>query len=482
MKTRNREDEYSGIARVVWALLVAFATSAGPATAGEVARAPEYEIEPCCDLCTRASDPASYDTGFLELFRLLVEGEGGWLFRSEQELREDFGPTQEGLSQLRRFARHLKEEKGTDLVLVFHPTKGLVHPDKLPFDAPVTFAWPRARDNYREALGRLRDTGMIVPDLTPLLAEPPKDNAYYFERDHHWSPYGARRAARLVAQRIRQMPVYSELEKKTFETRRVGLLRRRGTLQVAAERLCGFSYPNQYVNEFRTELASSGDDGLGDALFGEASLPSVTLVGTSFSKGTLNFNFAGALQQFLGVEVLNLALTGGSYDGAILDYLKSDSFHEAAPEILIWEVPAYHQMNNQDFYRQLMPLVTNACETQPPILQSTATLKAGVNEVIFNGGGRFLELPSPDHVIDIKFSDPSIKRLEATTWFVADRNDRIKMEYSDRTSDTGRFVFELPKGESWEKENFMSLELEMLPEQISEGLTVTAKLCKREDL
>ncbi|MBC7184052.1 MAG: hypothetical protein H5U30_10855, partial [Marinobacter sp.] len=45
-----------------------------------------------------------------------------------------------------------------------------------------------------------------------------------------------------------------------------------------------------------------------------------------------------------------------------------------------------------------------------------------------------------------------------------------------------RFVFELPEGPDWNDELFMSLDLELKPEQVSEGLTVTAKICRRQDI
>lgn len=450
-------------------------------TAVTAAEWPQYEVNSQIRLCPLASHDFAYDTSYLKNFNVLVQGKDGWLFRSEAELPEQYGPTEEGLRHFERFARYLKETAGTELVLVYQPTKGLVHPNKLSDGYKDAFSWPYARSNYLDTLARFRQAGVVVPDLGPLLDEPEQDNAYYFKRDHHWTPYGARRTAELVADRIRLMPVYQSLSQQRFETRRTGVIRKDGSLQDAARRICGQAWPTQYVDEFRTELAGGTSGEGADALFGDESMPPVTLVGTSNSKGAQDYNFAGALQEFLGVEILNVAVAGGSYDGSMFEYLMSDSFQASPPKILIWEIPAYHTLDSVEFYRQVVPMVSDGCSGQKPVLQQTTAVKAGTNEVLYNGGGQFLELPSNEYLVELQFSDPAVKEVDAFIWYVFGRKDRVDLEYGERVETTGRFMFELPAGQSWNDELFMSLDLELEQEQVSDGLTVTAKVCRRQD-
>ena len=113
--------------RGLWAL-VALGLLSVAGVKASAAELPEYNIERCCDLCPLTAYPSSYDTGYLKNFKMLVQGKDGWLFRSEAELVEQFGPNLEGLKHLKRFARHLKETTGTELVMVFQPTKGLSIP------------------------------------------------------------------------------------------------------------------------------------------------------------------------------------------------------------------------------------------------------------------------------------------------------------------------------------------------------------------
>ncbi len=461
------------------AAVVAGAIGAASVTAAEL---PQYEVNTRINLCPLASQDFAYNTGYLKNFNILVQGQDDWLFRSEAELPEQFGPDAEGLRDLERFARYLKESAGTELVIVFQPTKGLVHPNKLPENRFVDFSWPFARSNYLDALAKFRQAGVVAPDMGPLLDEPSQEKAYYFKRDHHWTPYGARRTAKIVADRIRQMPVYQDLPQKAFSTRRTGLIRKDGSLQDAAERICGQAWPTQYVDEFRTEVSGDVSGGEENALFGEESLPPITLVGTSNSKGAQDYNFAGALQEFLSVEILNVAVAGGSYDGSMYEYLMSDSFRNSPPEIMIWEIPAYHTLDSGEFYRQVVPMVSDGCQGQEPVLQHTTEVQAGRNEVIYNGGGKFLELPSSEYLIELQFSDPKVKEVDAFIWYVFGRKDRVDMEYGDRVETTGRFMFELPDGQSWNDELFMSLDLDLKPEDVSEGMTVTTKVCRRQDI
>jgi alginate O-acetyltransferase complex protein AlgJ len=79
----------------------------------------------------------------------------------------------------------------------------------------------------------------------------------------------------------------------------------------------------------------SGDVGHAD-LFGDAELPSIALVGTSFSR---NSNFVPFLEQKLNRQVGNFALDGGDFDGAVRAYLRSPAFKQTPPKLLVWEIP-----------------------------------------------------------------------------------------------------------------------------------------------
>ena len=74
----------------------------------------------------------------------------------------------------------------------------------------------------------------------------------------------------------------------------------------------------------------------GDDLFGDAGVPSIAVLGTSFSR---NASFVPFLETALGMRVANFARDGGEFSGAAHAYFNSASFKDTPPKLVIWEIP-----------------------------------------------------------------------------------------------------------------------------------------------
>lgn len=435
-----------------WIAAAALAGAAGAsAQTADPAAFPAFEAEPCCQLCPAAANPMNYPSGFLGSFRLLVQGEDGWLFRSEDDLRMTFHPDEQGLRLLRAF-REALDRRGVTLVMVVQPPRGLVHASRLPQNLPVPYNADVAESRYREALSRIRSTGVIVPDLHELVSDPGEQD-FFFRADHHWTPFGARRTAEVVAERVRALPVYASLDKQDFTTRRDGLLAKRGTMSKAARLLCGYGAADQYVPRYVTE--SGGASG-GDALFGEASAPQVALVGTSNSDEA--YNFGGFLAEYLETDVLNVASAGGGMEGAMLSYLPSPAFQETPPKVLVWELETYHNLSDPDFYRAAMPLVHNGCSHAPAVLDGASDVGRERREILFNGGGKVEKIRSDRHVLDLQVEGGLPQALLAEVWYTNGRQDSFTLE-PDAAIGDGRYVIGLRSEGDWAELNFLSLDL-----------------------
>lgn len=465
-------------------LLAALLATLLPLAASSVSAAefPQYEAESCCQLCPQAADPANYNTKFLNSFRTLVQGSEGWLFRSEADLLTEFGTDPEGMRRLVRLHRALRA-RGVELVIMIQPPRGLIHADKLaaagyPYDADT------ARASYLRTLRDLRANGIVVPPLEQLLDDPGATD-YFWRTDHHWTPDGTRRTAQLVAGQVRGLAAYKGIARQQFVTRRDGMLARGGTLAHAASDLCGFGSPKQYVPKFVTEPA--GGDVASSDLFGDETLPQITLIGTSNSGAA--YNFAGFLSEYLEADVLNASVLGGGMDGAILSYLPSEEFRSNPPKILIWELQHFHKLGDPMFHRQALPLFDDGCNGKPVLLEREVTLRQGQNEVLFNGGGAVRNLKSRDHVIDIQFSDPTTLEMRGLVWYTTGNKDTLRIEHSQHApSHKGRFVAALRDDSSWGDQVFLGLDIELAPpEQGAEPAAapvgpqrVRARLCSRD--
>lgn len=509
------------------ASLVGLAASAGPAlaavaaspAAASVSAGPTYAIDLCCSLCPKAADPASYDgSSYLDEFRVLQQGRDGWLYRSGIDLTTDIEITDASIAQLRRLVTAL-HARGSELVIVFQPPRGLMDPQGLTPAARAHYDLAAARQSYAHALERIRLSGARVAPLDQLVDEH-KDYEYFFRRDHHWTPDGAQHTAAVVAETVRSLPVYQDIPRKTFETHEASLIGKPGTLQKVASQICGGSYSMQYVTGYVTEPAGGSDANalLGDAgatpvgedatggglldpsaaassddaegLLGngaggdDGNVPQIVMIGTSNSDTKGGYNFVGYLEQELSSDILDSALSGGSFDGSLLHYLPSDLYQKHPPKVIVWEIPWQNwpgaNKNPYKTYRQAVPLVYDGCEGRNAVMAQTIDLHSGSNELLFNGGGAVRPLAGGNYWLDVQFDDPTVKDMHAVVWYFSGQKESLKMHFNQYVDNGGRFVTEFRNNRpDYAKATFMgaTLELEQPP---TRPLKATAKICRAE--
>lgn len=489
---------------------LALASGAPAARAAEAGdSAPSYDIQLCCQLCPKAADPAAYSgSSYLEDFRVLEQGRNDWLFRSGIDLTTSITISDASIDQLRRLARALRA-RGSELVIVFQPPRGLMDVDQLTPAQRKQYDFAAAKRSYAHALERIRSAGVAVAPIDKLVDEH-KGYEYFFRRDHHWTPDGARHTAQLVADTVRALPAFKDVPREQFVTKPASLIGKPGTLQKVATQLCGGSYSMQYVDGDVTEPAGGGDAGalLGDAGTNDASggglldvadqsggggslddgvsagtgnVPQIVLIGTSNSDTKGGYNFNGYLEQALGADILDTALSGGSFDGSLLHYLAGTLYQQHPPKIIVWEMPWQNwpgaSKNPYKTYRQAVPLVHDGCEGRPAALESTVALHAGSNELLFNGGESAKPLLGSQYWLDLQFSDPTIKDLHAVVWYYSGQKESLKLHFNQYVDNGGRFVSELRNNRpDYANATFMGATVE-LDQPPTKPLTVTAKVC-----
>ncbi|HET8883776.1 MAG TPA: alginate biosynthesis protein AlgX [Solimonas sp.] len=498
------------------AALVAAAALADSRPALAAGDAPTYDIRLCCQLCPKAADPASYaGSSYLEEFRVLEQGRDGWLFRSGIDMTTDIEIGDASIAQLRRLAAALRA-RGSALVIVLQPPRALMDVDKLSDAQRKRYDFAAAKRSYVSALQKIRLAGVTVAPVDELIDEH-KGYEYFFRRDHHWTPDGAKHTADVVAAAIRKLPAFKDVPRKSFVTHPASLIGKPGTLQKVATQICGGSYSMQYVDGDITEPAGGGDAGalLGDGGDASASddasggglldvagkpddgggllgngggdggdVPQIVLLGTSNSDTKGGYNFNGYLEQALGADVLDTALSGGSFDGSLLHYLPSDLYQKHPPKIIVWEIPWQNwpgaSKNPYKTYRQAVPLVHDGCEGRPAVLSNSIDLKAGSNELLFNGGGAAQPLTGAHYWLDLQFDDPTIKDLHAVIWYFSGQKESLKMHFNQYVDNGGRFVTELRNNRpDYAKATFMGATIE-LDRPPAKPLRVTARVCEAE--
>ncbi|WP_442112278.1 alginate O-acetyltransferase [Pseudomonas sp. NUPR-001] len=442
----------------------------------ETAQAPSFSAEPCCQLCPEAHDASRYTTRYQQNFTTLVQAQGDWLFRTREDLRTEFQTTPAGYKRLQQLHDAFKA-RGIELVVVYQPTRGLVNRNMLNPAEKAAFNYEKALGNYQAMLARFSKMGYNVPDLSPLtneqLAAADQGKDFYFRGDQHWTPYGAERAAKIVADTVHNMPAFADIPRREFESHKSGRMGKTGTLHNVAGQLCGTSYAVQYMDQFVTE--PKGESG-SDDLFGDSGNPKITLVGTSHSGK--NYNFSGFLEQYIGADVLNVAFPGGGLEGSMIQYLGSDDFKNNPPKILIWEFSPLYRLDQETIWRQMLALLDNGCEGKPALMHAKTALKSGKNELMVNGkGGVIKDLTNKRHQLDIRFEDTSVKVLQATLWYLNGRHEDLKIEKPETADTDGRFAFQLREDEDWASQTLLAVEVQG-PQSGTQN--VEATLCQRK--
>lgn len=255
----------------------------------------------------------------------------GWFFLSE-ELTPFAGGLQNAAARAYMVAQvgSLLKQRGVQLVVAVTPDKTRVEQSRMcGLYRPAAFA-----GRGQQWMEQLRSQQIPVIDLQRAFTDPAKD--YYYSSDSHWNETGARAAAELIAAELAKWqlnpapataPAADAVKSKTQP--------RPGDLMRVAnfEGLPDWWRPavEQTTVSQVAPVSVQSDD-----LFGDAGLPPLALVGTSFS---LRGNFVPFLSLAAGTPVANLAKDGGDFDGAAQAYLHSDNFRQQAPKVLIWEVP-----------------------------------------------------------------------------------------------------------------------------------------------
>lgn len=222
------------------------------------------------------------------------------------------------------------QKSGIKLVVAVVPDKTRIEENHLcGLHRPVAFA-----NRVNDWVATLANNRVEVLNFTPTLAAMTGER--YYRSDSHWNERGADLAAKTLAERLQVLKLVDKPATppdpkaiQSSKAERSGDLMRVSNL----EGLPAWMRPATELTQVSkvAPVAVASDD-----LFGDAGLPTVALVGTSFSRAA---NFVPFLSQHLGAPVANLSKDGGDFDGAAFSYLNSKEFKSQPPKVVVWEVP-----------------------------------------------------------------------------------------------------------------------------------------------
>lgn len=431
-----------------------------------------------CMYCEKLDEESSYSEGIMKSMKNIVIGRNNWLFRSDVDLSTDFGIPNNFKSEFNRLVSELNK-KGIELVVMLQPTRGLIHRDQVAEKSHYSDVL--ALKNFIAFERQLIASGSVVPEMHFLLEGEKLDRDYFFRRDHHWTPFGARISAKIVADKIKSIPLYKSLKIKKFSTEQGVLIPKDGTMNRALMRLCGNNFGSQYVQGFSTYSEDTSED----ALFGDEVTPEIVLVGTSNSAqrddDRKNYNFDGFLKDFLQVDVLNQSLPGGGQDGSFIQYLLNEYDMNNPPKVILWELPVSYALDDSLMYRQLIPAIKGGCNAASKDVTVSNSFELSEFKVkqryeLFKGKDLVQHNIRPNkYALELSLSDTSLKDFYVITYFENGERDKVWFRRYDIV-DGGKYLLEMTKIPEHRENKITSIFIEPT-EPSKAGTNVEATLC-----
>lgn len=338
-----------------------------------------------------------------------LEGVDGNFFRIQPDLRMYFPLTDALVGDLARLSQALATQ-GTTLIYAPVPPKGSTMTAMLPAEAQLYGFDPEvAKAIYHDTVAQLRAAGITTVDLLDALENSDPNIQLFFKADFHWTADGAERASRAIADTIKADTGYADLKTAQYTTISTGSAPFVSAMRRLLQKSCLDSLPEAVTNTFRTTEIE--EEGVAVDIFGDGGADTISLVGTSFSE-VPQFNFGGFISQHTGLNVRNLAISGGNQFASIASYLTSVNFLEDRPRYLIWENPIYNNLAQfgEGPLDELIVAVEGNCDAVPASALETIAADevrldlneldlSGVNMLMASAGSR------ESREIDLTYSD-----------------------------------------------------------------------------
>lgn len=402
----------------------------------------------------------------------VAQGNDGWFFR-KSALQEDF----EALSRTAYYMGQLRKAfkaKGSDLIFFLVPPRAVVSANKInPTQTMLDrYELDLARNNFTGFIKALNAQGGLVTSLD--VSQPVDD--FFYARDFHWKPKGARTTAQYLANVIKVLPFYKSLSPATFTTAQIGTDSLKTDLGQSLDRVCDEDIPAEPYPLFRT-TKELGDGA--DALFGDDSDNGlIVLLGTSYSDG--KYNFEGFLSEYTGMEVANFAISGGGLRNAMISYVTRPPRKRLDPDVIIWESLAHYDVNQAEYlFRQSIPAVHGECSEKDTLMSGKVDIKGGEETMLLDGAAS-QHIAGEGYYLFFEASNPAFVKMTLEMNYADGDGEWFPIDRSWRYKNTSRFFVQLSDALTEPLESIKILHEETAQSTISYRLCASNKIISGE--
>lgn len=334
----------------------------------------------------------------------------GWIIGDDQ-MRGSFKVSAEA----RALWAAIKAEfdaQGVTLTVMAAPPRPLFAPadvraamGKADYDADAA---AKAFSSYIEGLNQ---AGIAAPNLLPAAIK--AERPYYFQRDTHWTPFGAALSARALADVI---GMTADIAAPAFS----GTYEEKGSLSMVAEAACGARPAPETAAA--PDFARAGD---ADALLGDAAGPTLALVGTSFSDRYQRdaYRVADAIAHYTGASVENFSVSGGGVTAGMEAFIRSGRM--AKFKTVVWEAPYTEPLTNISALRQILGALisqrSNGAAAEQAV-EVSGDWTSITPEIALSEGG----------ALELRIAGVATGQLDVEFYDADNTKTRVKLRKSDR--------------------------------------------------
>ena len=266
-----------------------------------------------------------------------------WLFLAEELAPQPNAVLhQEERAQALIRIQEALRQRGIGLVVAVIPDKSRIEAGHLcGLGRPPVFA-----GRLDAWVARLKAAQVPVIDTTPALqALQASGQEPFLRTDTHWNEAGAAAAAQAIAAGVKALGIEPTPHQAYAVTASAPQPRAGDLVRLAGiDRLPAALQPSPETDVSSTFAVRSSTvagkpvpaRSAEDELFGDNDLPTVALIGTSFSR---NSHFSEFLAAALQTPVPDFARDGGNFWGSAGAYFSSDAFRQTPPRLIVWEIP-----------------------------------------------------------------------------------------------------------------------------------------------
>lgn len=189
---------------------------------------------------------------------------------------------------------------------------------------------------YRQFTDQLKQRDILFSPLRDTYIQAKTETQLFFKKDTHWTPEGARLAARQLAESFPELQGNASYHSDVVEeASHPGDLTNFITV---SDWLDPEIYTAEALNQYQTLNSSQNAGSVNEAsLFGNSEAP-IVLVGSSYTKMD-EWNFKGFVKEYLKTDILSVAIEEKGQFVAMDEFLGSDLLTDESIKTVVWEFP-----------------------------------------------------------------------------------------------------------------------------------------------